>query len=510
MVMLAELVEAFGGSCAIGPDGGPSIRAVALDSRAVGRGDLFAALEGGLMDGAQFVPEAVARGAHAVLAQRLLERLAVPLWVHPQARDVVGRVASRLHADPAGDMFVIGITGTNGKTTVAHLAAQLLERAGRRPGLIGTVGHILADGLPLPAGHTTPDAPELWHLIARHRDLGGDTLVLEVSSHALAQSRTAGLDCSVAVFTNLSRDHLDYHGTMDEYARTKARLFESLGPDSAAVVHAGDEHHTLMAESAARNGARVITYGVSDEGTREDSTASSEDLRAVRQRADLRGTFLTLNGMGFSRVGIQSPLLGRHNVENALAAAAAVLLSGASPSTIVEGLATVVPPPGRMEPVPTGGRGFDLFVDYAHTEAALDNALRVVRDAIEGSAISTASAGEGRLLLIFGCGGDRDRGKRAAMGRVAGERADVAIITSDNPRGEDPERIIAEIRAGMTSGGAEIHVVPDRREAIRLGVELARPGDVVLIAGKGHEAVQIVGTERVPFDDRAVAAEEMG
>jgi len=512
MVRLSELVEAFGGACALGADGGPEVRAVALDSRAVERGTLFAALEGERADGARFVPEAVARGAPAVLAQRALADAGVPLWVHPAARALVGPVAARLHGEPARGMFVVGVTGTNGKTTVAHLAAQLLAHCGRRPGLIGTVGNTLADGVLQPASHTTPDAPELWRLIARHRELGGDALVLEVSSHALAQSRTSGLAASVAIFTNLTRDHLDYHGTMQAYARAKQRLFESLAPDSAAVVHAGDPHSTLMAESAARNGARVITYGVSEAETREECTGSSEDLRAVRRSADLRGTSLTLSGMGFAGFGIQLPLLGRHNVENALAATAAVLLSGASPSTLVEGLATVFPPPGRMERVPTGGRGFDLFVDYAHTEAALDSALRVVRDAIEGSARTSASAGEGRLLLIFGCGGERDRGKRAPMGRLAAERADVAIVTSDNPRGEDPERIIAEILAGVRSGPAraEVQVEPDRRAAIRLGLSLARPGDALLIAGKGHETEQVVGSRRIPFDDRAVAAQELG
>ncbi|MAF66158.1 MAG: UDP-N-acetylmuramoyl-L-alanyl-D-glutamate--2,6-diaminopimelate ligase [Planctomycetes bacterium] len=504
--MLAELVGIFGGECELGAGGGPWVGGIQLDSRRIERGDLFAALAGLREDGARHVPDALARGASAVLAPRLFD-VAAPLWVHPAARALVGSVAARLRGEPARGMFVVGVTGTNGKTTVAHLTGELLAHAGRRPAVLGTTGHSLWGGERVESSHTTPDAPLLWELIERHRARDGDALVLEVSSHALEQERTAGLPLSVAVFTNLSRDHLDYHGDMERYACAKARLFEGLREGGTAVIHAGDPRAEEMSTAAREAGARVVTYGVLD-GTPENS-AGVVDLRADLDRVDMEGSDLTLNGMGISGVAVRLPLLGRHNVQNALASAASALLSGASPSTVVEGLAGLSAPPGRMECVPTGERGIQLFVDYAHTEAALGSALGVLRDAMAGRAAPEA-AGEGRLILLFGCGGERDRGKRAPMGRAACAGADVVILTSDNPRGENPRAIADEVRAGMDPARARVHVELDRRRAIRLALEEARPADVVLLAGKGHETVQLCGTERLPFDDRRVALEELG
>jgi len=500
-LQLAELVQKFGGAAPRLAGGGPRISGVHLDSRRVRGGDLFAALPGARDDGSRFAADAIARGAAAVLAPRPLapEGIAMepsaPVWIHPEARRVAGEAAALVYGSPARGMFLAGVTGTNGKTTTAHLVGHLLREAGRRPAVLGTTGNRLADGRLQPATHTTPDAPALQRLLVEHRDLGGDSVALEASSHALDQERTAGLAFDVAIFTNLTRDHLDYHGDLERYAKAKERLFLSLEPGAAAVIHADDPAAERMARAARSRGARVLTYSASLRG----------DLVASALKSDLSGTQIVLFGMGISRTNLRLPLAGRHNVENALAAAAAALLSGASPSDILGGLASASPAPGRLEPVETGSRGFRVLVDYAHSEDALANVCRAVRGAIEGS--PGRSGRRGRLIVVFGCGGDRDRGKRASMGRVVNELADVAIVTSDNPRSEDPMAIIDEVLSGMEPNLAERKVEPDRRRAIQLAVTGARTGDVVLIAGKGHETTQVVGDRVLPFDDRRIAAE---
>jgi len=505
IVRLDELVQRLGGSLLPDVGAGADIPDVHLDSRRVQRGDLFAALSGTRTDGARFIDDAVARGAGAVLAERTLVGLRVPTLVHADARRILGRAAALVHGDPAAGMFIVGITGTNGKTTTAHFLGQMLEHAGRRPAVFGTAGHRLAGGETVASTHTTPDGTELARLLARHAAGGGDALVLEVSSHALVQQRTAGLRFDVAVFTGLSRDHLDYHGTLEEYAAAKARLFESLDARATAVIRHGAQGSEQMADAARRCGARVVTYALDpDDGV-------EVDLRATRRSTDPRGTQLSLNGMGITRKKLWLPLVGRYNVENALAATAAMLSSGAGPSISVEGLASVAFAPGRLEPVPVDdARGFEVFVDYAHTDAALENVCLALRERLAERPQKTA-AERGRLLLVFGCGGDRDRGKRAPMGRVAGRLADVVVVTSDNPRSEDPEAIIAEILVGLdesaAAGRVEVLVEGDRRSAIRAAIERARPGDIVLVAGKGHERTQTIGSESRPFDDREVARE---
>ena len=416
---------------------------------------------------------------------RLSPAPAVPNWVHPQARRVAGEAAASVHGHPSRDLFVVAVTGTNGKTTTAHLAGQLLSLCGRSAAVLGTTGHVLAGGLQLHATHTTPDAPELQRLLARHRDLGGDAVALELSSHALEQERHAGLAVDVAIFTNLTRDHLDYHGDMDRYAAAKRRLFEGLTRDGTAVVRAGDPFGDTMAAAAAERGAHVLRFG----------TGSRVDLGASDVVVEPGGTHFSIHGMGISRTRVFLPLVGRFNVENALAALAAVLSSGVSPSNALDGLASVSPAPGRLEAVPTGERGFTVLVDYAHTPDALASVLGTLRDV----------RGEGRLVCLFGCGGDRDRGKRAPMGRVVGELADVAVVTSDNPRGEDPAAIVAEVCAGMEGTDAERIVEVDRKAAIERALALAQEGDLVLLAGKGHETIQVFADRSVPFDDRAVA-----
>lgn len=528
----AELVSSLGGSASPGGGCGPEITGVHLDSRKVGAGDLFYAAQGTREEGVRYVRDARERGAVAVLANAPIasaELGGLPLWVHPEARKVAGLAACAVYGDPGRGMFIAAITGTNGKTTTAHLAAQLLELGGRRAGVLGTAGNRLADGRPRPATHTTPDASELQRILQEHARLGGNALALEASSHALDQQRLSGLRVDAAVFTNLTRDHLDYHGSLESYARAKQRLFDELRPGAWAVLHTDDPCSERMACAARAAGAGVIQY----------SARSGGDLCASRLETGPEGTHFHLHGMGISEVQVRLPLPGRYNVENALAALACALLSGASPARLVAGLATVSPAPGRLERVPGGARGPRVFVDYAHSEDALLNVCRVVRESflrgglhaldfgarvphkeatasVADRASGTASRGSesgaaraGRLIVVFGCGGDRDRGKRSPMGRVVNEYADIAIVTSDNPRSEDPERIVDEIVAGMQPPRAERMVEIDRRSAIRRAIAVAREGDVVLIAGKGHESTQTIGGDVQPFDDRQVAAEAL-
>ena len=501
---LAELVEELGGGLQPSSGADRRITGVHLDSRRVGAGDLFCALSGTQADGSSFARDAVQRGAGAILSDRMLEIPAgIPLWIHPQARRVAGLASALVLGEPSRDLFLVGITGTNGKTTTAHLVGHLLKHVGRRPAVLGTAGNRLADGELVPATHTTPDAPELQRLLARHRALGGDAAALEVSSHALDQERTAGLDFDVAVFTNLTRDHLDYHKDLETYARAKQRLFESLRPGAHAVVNADEPASERMSAAARARNAEVVTY----------SARSRGDLCATDVRTSLRGTHIVLHGMGISRTRVWLPLAGRFNVENALAAAVCALVSGASPSQVLEGLAAAPNAPGRLEAVPTNGKGFALFVDYAHSEDALENVCRTLRGSLtdpnddDSGMLTPPPRRGGRLIVVFGAGGDRDQGKRAPMGRVVNALADLAIVTSDNPRSEDPARILSDIVSGMEPARARRIVETDRRRAIEIACGEARSGDVVLIAGKGHETTQTVGREVHSFDDRAVARE---
>lgn len=494
-IALGRLVEELGGRLERGPGpllggiergAGPLLGGIELDSRRVAPGVLFAALSGTRDDGARHVGEALSRGAAAVLARAPLD-VPVPGWWHPEARRVTGEAAAMFAGHPSRHLTVLAVTGTNGKSTVAHLAEHLLRAAGRRPAFLGTTGYRL-HGESLPATHTTPDAVQLQRLLARHLELGGDSVAMEASSHALDQERLAGMELDVAVFTNLTRDHLDYHRDMESYAAAKEQLFHRLSVGSTAVLPAGDPHTPRFAAVAKTKGARVVTYGI----------GSRADLSATRLSVVPGGIHLALEGMGIS-TSLFLPLVGRHNAENALAALAAVLVTGASPSALRDGLAAASLPPGRLEAVPGEGAPFRVYVDYAHTPHALETALGALRAELE-------AAGRGRLLCVFGCGGDRDPGKRPQMGAVVARLADVAFVTSDNPRSEDPAAIVAAIVAGM-AGGAEHRVDVDRRAAIHAALREARAGDVVLVAGKGHECEQIIGTSRLPFDDRLVAAE---
>jgi UDP-N-acetylmuramoyl-L-alanyl-D-glutamate--2,6-diaminopimelate ligase len=502
MVLLSDLVGTLGGACTPLRAGGDcEVRDVHLDSRRAEAGTLFAALPGGTADGADFAPQALDRGAVAILSPRRLDPLLAERgdqgtwanWVHPEARRIAGAAAAMVYGHPARRLSTIGITGTNGKSTVAHLIAELLEHGGRRPTVAGTVEVRPWGAASRPATHTTPDACELQRLSRETERNGGDCLVLEVSSHALDQERIAGLDLDVAVFTNLSRDHLDYHRDMDTYAEAKEKIFAHLRDGGTAVINADDPSAERMAKAAHRSAVTVVMTG----------TGPRAGLIASRIEVDPQGTHLFLEGMGIPLTGLLLPLVGRFNVENALAASAAVLSLGASPSRVLEGLATISPPRGRLEAVELGASGSRVFVDYAHTPQALERVLCTLRGILEDE-------GEGgKLVVVFGCGGDRDREKRPQMGRIAGAVADVAVVTSDNPRNEDPEAIIDDVLSGMSGARAEVRAEVDRRLAIRDALKNTSRGDVVLVAGKGHETWQQLRGRREPFDDRTVVREEV-
>jgi len=502
-VTVSDLVGALGGERgSTRRELDPTVSDVHIDSRRVSRGDLFCALPGLEVDGASYAAAALERGAVCVLTQRPLE-LDAATWIHPEARRVAGEAAAIVHGHPSHSQSVIGVTGTNGKTTVVHLAASLLAFAGRKPGRLGTIEVALWGRTPEPATHTTPDATELQRLLEKNGQGGGDCFLLEASSHALDQERLSGLGLDVAVFTNLGHDHLDYHTDLESYAAAKERIFLALKPGGAAVVNADDPLAKRFCRAARRSSDRVVTYGI----------GSDADLCAELTEVGPRGTHLFLEGMGISRTGLFLPLVGRHNVENALAASAAVLLLGASPSRALEGLASVSAPRGRLEEVLVAKRhGFQVFIDYAHTPDALERVLSTLREismlAREAESDDHALF-EGRLICLFGCGGDRDREKRGSMGEVVGRLADLALVTSDNPRSEDPDAIILEVLAGLRRTPCDVIVEPDRRAAIRRVLREAEPGDVVLIAGKGHESWQHSRGKRIPFEDSRVVREEL-
>ena len=459
------------------------IAGVSCDSRTVGPGQIFVALRGEKDDGFSHALEAAARGAAAVVSDRPApDAFPVP-WVRVrEPRRLLGQMAARLAGNPSEKLVLAGVTGTNGKTTTAMLLEGVLARRHGRAGFLGTVGY-RTGRRDSTASHTTPEAPLLQELLAEMVEAGTPAAAMEVSSHALALDRVAGTRFDVAVFTNLTRDHLDFHGDLETYFDAKRKLFALRKPGAAAVVNAEDPWGRRLAEEVA---PPIVTYSASGDAA---------DVRAENIVADLSGTSLDVAYAG-GRFHIASPLLGRFNADNLLAAAAAGLALGAGEREIAAGLASVARVPGRLERV-AAAEPHAVLVDYAHTEDALERLLRAVRDLTDR-----------RIVLVFGCGGDRDRGKRAPMGRIAGSLADVAIATSDNPRSEDPEAILSEVERGLVASGASgYRRIADRREAIRAALDLADPGTVVVIAGKGHETVQVIGDRALPFDDRQVAAE---
>ncbi|AOS98740.1 UDP-N-acetylmuramoyl-L-alanyl-D-glutamate--2,6-diaminopimelate ligase [Microbulbifer aggregans] len=481
-VSLQQLVPGYAGI----PD--VEVSGVALDSRQVRAGDLFVALRGSVVDGREYIGDAIASGAAAVLADGdqldTVTREGVMVVSVPGLAKRVGEIAARFWGNPTEDIYLVGVTGTNGKSTCAYLTAQLLAYHFGSAGVMGTIGNgIWKDGqITLEdTGLTTPDPVRLQADYAAFRDQGVKAAAMEVSSHALAQGRVHGLIFDTAIFTNLSRDHLDYHGSMAAYGAAKEKLF-GLPKLKRGIINLDDPFGAQLADRCRLRNLKVITYGL--------------------QAGDLHATDLHRHETGFSvqlttpwgSGRLEAPLIGDFNIHNALAVVAAVAASGMPLEDILETFPKIRAVPGRMERVRVEGMEDEVsvLVDYAHTPDALRAALAAARPYCRG-----------RLWCVFGCGGDRDTGKRAPMGRIASEMADRAIVTSDNPRSEDPQKIIDDILEGAASN---IEVEVDRAKAIELAVTGAQPGDIVLIAGKGHEDYQIIGSERFHFCDREQAA----
>jgi UDP-N-acetylmuramoyl-L-alanyl-D-glutamate--2,6-diaminopimelate ligase len=456
------LTEAGLSGASLRGDAATPISGVVHDSRRVGSGSLFCCVRGDLADGHEFAPTAVAAGAMALLVDRPLA-LDVAQVVVPDVRLAMGPLAASFHGHPSRSLALVGVTGTNGKTTTTSLIASVLEASGMPTGLIGTLTGV----------HTTPEGPELQELLAEFRDAGKTAVVMEVSSHALALHRVEGTHFDLALFTNLGRDHLDLHGTVERYFAAKALLFE---PSLAArgIANVDDIHGRLLVDGAP---IPMVGYSLAD--------VTDVEVSPVRHSYRWRGVRIDV-GMG-----------GAFNVMNSLAAAMVASSMGVSVEGVAAGMIAAPPVPGRFEPV-HAGQPFDVIVDYAHTPDGLRAALSAARSAANG----------GSVIAVFGCGGDRDREKRPEMGAAAAELADRVVVTSDNPRTEDPVAIIDAVMRGVPAHYRDRVVSePDRRRALAAALQVARPGDVVVIAGKGHETTQTIGTDRLPFDDRAVARE---
>ncbi|MBJ7520006.1 MAG: UDP-N-acetylmuramoyl-L-alanyl-D-glutamate--2,6-diaminopimelate ligase [Solirubrobacteraceae bacterium] len=468
---LQDLIPGAAGT----PAGSVDITALAYDDRVVAPGTLFFCVPGFTRDGHDFAPAAIERGASALVVERPLG-LGVPEVVVDDVRAAMAPAAAALQGDPTAALDVVGITGTNGKTTTAYLVRSLLEAAGRRTGLLGTVQSVVG-GEATPAVRTTPEAIDLQATFAAMRDGGDTACVMEVSSHALELRRADAIHWDVAIFTNLTQDHLDFHPTMDAYFAAKRRLFTAGA--ATAVINVDDPYGRRLAAEL----PDAVTYGID---------AEDAVLRARDVRFDLRGSSFRVGDTAFTL-----PLPGRFNVLNALAAIGAARALGIADDAIAAALPGGARVPGRFEPVDEG-QPFAVLVDYAHTPDSLENVLAAARPLTAG-----------RLISVFGCGGDRDRGKRPQMGEISARLADHTIVTSDNPRSEDPAAIIEEILGGI-GDRAEVEAIEDRHVAIETAVRAAGAGDIVVIAGKGHEQGQeFAGGRKVPFDDATVAREAL-
>jgi UDP-N-acetylmuramoyl-L-alanyl-D-glutamate--2,6-diaminopimelate ligase len=504
-VTLAALLEEL----EVGAVSGPTDREVSslcYDSRRVTPGAVFFGLAGVREDGARYAAQALAAGAAAVVVARGSAIAGATVVEVEEPRKALAQAAARFHGHPERALKVVGVTGTNGKTTTTWMLESIVRAAGWRAGVIGTTGVRLGDEQ-RPAALTTPESPELFGLLREMADRGVQVVAIEVSSHALVQRRAFGLACEAAVFTNLSHDHLDYHGTMERYLDAKLMLFDgrngAVPKGAVAVINAQDPHASQVVAAAGRGGMAVLQVSV------DPRTGPGSDVHVERIEPTASGLELVISAPpkfprprveGSRSVGrhespVHLPLLGRYNAANAAVAFGAALVLGIEPSTIIRGLESMPAVPGRLERVEVG-QPFLVVVDYAHTPDALERALSAAREHARG-----------RVLLVFGCGGDRDRAKRPLMGKVAAERSDLGWVTNDNPRGEDPAAIAAEVVAGAPGRGLQVEL--DRRAAIVAAVSAAREGDVVVIAGKGHETTQTIGARVLPFDDREVAREAL-
>ena len=462
------------------------ITAIAYDSRRVKPGSLFVALRGEKVDGSQFVEQAIVAGAEAMVSETAEFRTRATNVVVADARVALADLAAAFYQYPARHLKIAAVTGTNGKTTTAFLLKHICEATMHRCGLIGTVRYEVGDRI-LPAARTTPESLDLQDLLWQMRSAGCKAVAMEVSSHALMQERVRGVEFDAAIFTNLTQDHLDYHKTMDAYFEAKVRLFSGLAAQTRkkgkAVINVDDRYG---AQVAGRFGKEipVITYGV----------GALADFRASNVRIDFSGTSYQLDAGGKSYL-VRLPQIGQFNVYNSLAAIAGAHALGVDVRSGVLALANATAVPGRLEAVPAQ-RKFRVFVDYAHTDDALQNVIKTCRE-----------LNPARLIVVFGCGGNRDKTKRPRMGAVVDQHADFSIVTSDNPRKEDPLAIIEDIKPGMTRGNYE--VIVDRKEAIFKAIAMAEPRDIILIAGKGHETYQEFADHTAPFDDVAVARQAL-
>lgn len=468
-------------------DGSSRITGIAHDSRAVRPGNVFVALKGVRADGTLYVRQAVDNGAIAVVAEHALPDVGVPVVQVADARLAMAQLAADFHGRPSERMRVVGITGTNGKTTTAHLVASIFDAARMPCGIIGTVAHRIGREI-RESSHTTPESTDVQALLHDMADRGCVACAMEVSSHALALRRVDATTFSAGVFTNLTRDHLDFHENMEAYFQAKRRLFEMLPPGAPALINADDPKAAAVVAAS----AKPVTYGINRSA---DITPGPLTFSIDGLDFDIRTPRGTLHA--------RSKLVGRPNVYNILAAAGIGVALGLPFDAIERGLHALQAVPGRFEVVSGPDDSITVVVDYAHTDDALRNLLETARPLARG-----------RLITLFGCGGERDRTKRPLMGAVASRLSDVLVITSDNPRHENPLRIIEEIQRGITPDtrrdDAPLFAIADRRAAIAKAIDAARPGDMVLLAGKGHEKYQIVGDEHVPFDDVAIARELLG
>ena len=498
---LSHLLKAIA-ACDIHGNDSVSISAVSCDSRAVTPGTLFFALRGATVDGHDFIPAAVQAGAATVLLEDVTRAPAEIPWVHvSDGRAAMAIIAAEFYGNPTLDRPLIGITGTNGKTTTTYLIEAILAAAGMPPAVLGTISYRFGSTA-IEASHTTPESTKLQDALRQLADAGARSFVMEVSSHALEQKRVDGCHFDVGIFSNLTRDHLDYHKTMDSYLESKQRLFSELlqpteaKPQRRAAINMDDPSG---AEIAARASCPVITYGIDYRGDVQVTDLSS----SVN---GFSGTLVTPEGT----IPFRSRLVGRFNLSNILAAVSAGIALDLPLAAIKSGIETHATVPGRMERV-DNARGITLLVDYAHTGDALENVLSTLQE------LATA-----RIITVFGCGGDRDPGKRPIMGRIATQMSNLAIVTSDNPRTEEPYSILAQVKAGIVPLNVREYSIDDlcsnfsekgfvmlesRAQAIRLAVRLAQPGDIVLLAGKGHEDYQIIGKTKHHFDDREQAAQ---